>query len=146
MVHVKVQGQPEVRLGVWPERGALLEFVRGAAPDLRIMKVRLEDGRRACGARFTFRGESFEVEAIESDGSDPDVDIVRHCAWHIYRRLGKTVALDDGKADQLRRDIVAASIRGDSALADKLGLELAMHNDALGVVDVPMGMTMRLGR
>lgn len=113
-------------------REDLLDFVRSWSPDLRIRNVRLEDGRRACGAKFTFRGEPLLVEVIESaDYPDPDDALVRQCAWLIWRRLGLPTALEDAKRREMERAIVAASLRGDTATVEKLGLDLSLANEGI---------------
>lgn len=113
----------------WPARSVLLDFVRSHAPDLRIRKAVLEGGRRACGARFTFRGEVVEVEAIATDTLDPDDAIVRRAAWIIYHRLGIPTHLENAKAVRLEQEIMAARLAGDATLADQLGLELVLFNE-----------------
>lgn len=114
----------------WASRDVMIDFVRAHAPDLRIRKVRLDDGKRACFARFTLRGEVLEAEAVESpDLTDPDDAIVRRCSWLIYRRLGIATRLDDADRTRLERDVILARQRGDGEYADKLGLELALMNE-----------------
>lgn len=113
-----------------PSREVLLEWARANAPDMRITKVRLEGGRRACRADFTFAGERIEVEAVESDElPDPDDAIVRRAAWVIYRRMGVTMPTDDAERERLTAQIVEASLRGDAQLADAIGRELALRNE-----------------
>jgi hypothetical protein len=99
---------------------------------LRIIHAKLPDGRRACGARFSFRGEVLDVEAIESGDVDPDDAIVRRCAWLLYRRIGIRLPVDTARVSELERQVIEAAMRGDTALADKLGLELALLNDSSG--------------
>lgn len=110
-------------------REQLLQFIRAHTPDLRIEKQRLDDGRRACLARFSFRGESFEVEAVEADGIVPDDEVVRRVSWLIYRRLGIRTQLDVTARDKREAAIVEATQRGDADLAARLGLELALSNE-----------------
>ena len=113
----------------WPARSVLLTFIRAHAPDIRILKARLADGRRACGARFTFRGEAIEVEAIATDALDADDAIVRRAAWVIYHRLGIPTHIENAKAVRLQQEILAARQMGDATLADQLGLELVLFNE-----------------
>jgi len=112
-----------------PSRESLLAFVRAHAPDIRIRKARLEDGRRACWARFTFRGEQLDVEAVEVEGLDPDDAIVRRCAYLLYRRLGIRTWIEAQRGDALEQEIVNARARGNGELADRLGLELVLFNE-----------------
>lgn len=112
-------------------RESLVQFVRACAPDVVIRKARLPDGRRACGARFTFRGEEIIVEAIESDEvKDPDDAIVRRCAWVLRRRLGMPVT-SPGTYRHLELAVLEAAQKGDTATVERLGLELAMSNEAI---------------
>lgn len=115
-------------------REVLLEWVRANAPDLRILRVLLDDGRRACGARFTFRGEEIEVEAIEGDGvADPDDAIVRRCAWVLYQRMGIPTEIDDAHRARTYAQIRDAQLRGDDATVDKLRHEIATANETGGL-------------
>ena len=113
-------------------RDALLYFIRSWASDLRIRKARTDDGRRACYARFSLRGETIDVEAIESpDIPDPDETIVRRCAWLLYRRLGIRSRLDVGNQRKLETELLEAARSGDTATADRIGLELVVANEGL---------------
>ena len=130
MVMLPAPPEPK-RAPVWASREVMVDFVRAHAPDLRIRKVRLEDGKRACFARFSVRGEVLEAEAIEApDLPDPDDAIVRRCAWLIYRRLGIATRFDDGDRARLEREVLIARQRGDAEYSDKLGLELALMNES----------------
>jgi hypothetical protein len=123
---------PEASRRVAPNvaRSVLLEWVRAQAPDIRIKHGRLESGKLAYAARFTLRGETIEVEAVESDDlPDPADAIVRRCAWLIQRRLGLPTALDLAERRRLESAIVDAARAGQTELADKLGLELVMLNE-----------------
>jgi hypothetical protein len=108
----------------------LREWVIFNAPDLRIRKVRLEDGRRACGARFTFAGEPIEVEAVESpEVESPDDEVVRRAAWVIHARLGTRLPLADAERESLERAIVDAAREGNADAADALGRAMAQRNE-----------------
>lgn len=112
-----------------PSRDSLLHFVRAHAPDLTIRKKRLEDGRRACRAILTHRGEQLVVEAVEVEGLDPDDAVVRRCAYLLYRRLGIRTQLEEAQSNALEQGILLASVRGNGELADRLGLELVLFNE-----------------
>lgn len=112
-----------------PARGELLHFLRSHAPDLRIRKKLLEDGRRACRGDFTFHGEELVVEAVEAEGLDPDDAVVRRCALLLYRRLGVLMPIDARQGDALERQILTATANGNTELADRLGLELVLFNE-----------------
>lgn len=120
-----------VNLSDTVNRADLLAYVRAVAPDLIIRTARLPDGRRACGARFTYNGEELIVEAVEGDDgiADPDDAIVRRCAWLIHRRRGLPVTLSQPERVRIERAIVSAAQRGDTAEADRLGLDLATTNE-----------------
>lgn len=120
------------RIPTNPPREDLLAWIRAHAPDLRIRRERLENGKHACAARMTFRGEEILVEAVESDElPDADDAIVRRCAWLIYRRLGMPVALPEVERRRREVEILQAKLRGDDATADKLARELAETNEGL---------------
>lgn len=131
-----------------PSRETLLVWVRSNAPDLRLRRARLADGRLACRADFTFGGEAIVVEAVESEGiADASDEIVRRCAWLMYRRLGLPVKLEDDRRRQLEMAIVDAERAGQSDVAASLGRELAMANDSSGATSIatrfePMGGSM----
>ena len=112
-------------------KDAVAGFVRQNAPDVRVRKVRLPDGKRACCAIFTFQDEVIEVEAVQgTDGiTDPDDAVLRRAAWVIQRRLGVAPPLHSNDRQALEDAIVSASIDGNTAAAEALGRELAMANE-----------------
>lgn len=114
-------------------RAALLEWIRGHAPDLRIA-YRLEGETRVVGARYTFRG--VEHKHFLSSGRQPDGTVVENIddaiVQHIYRVLARELALPHvagpSRTDR-ERAIVAAAARGDTQTAEALSRELATSNE-----------------
>ena len=145
MIHLAPTKPKPRTIPDWPARSVLLDFIRAHAPDLRILVRKLDDGHRACLACFTFRGEYIEVEAIEGDVlpkvgdgpyepgacADPDDAVVRRASWVVYARLGIGRPMSSNQRTQLEKAIVDASMRGDTATADRLGLELALLNEGV---------------
>jgi hypothetical protein len=131
-VVIDVARQPKVQRQL-PDnapRAVLLEWIREWSPDLLIRRQTLDDGRRACGARFSFRGESLEVEAIQ-DGEllDPDDAIVRRVAWMLWRRMGLHPALSLADRRRREQDIMSAAMAGATDRADEMAAELTAAND-----------------
>lgn len=130
---------PPYRISEVVSRDALLVWVRSMAPDLRIRVQRLDGGRRAATADFTFRGEELNAEAVESpEFPDPDDVIVRRCAWLLRRRLGIHTGLDVSERRQLEREVIDAKVRGDDATADKLALRLVLMNEGVPASRLPV--------
>lgn len=115
-------------------RAALLDWIRGNAPDFRVLHV-MRDGQPACAARFTVDGTEhryFVAKGQQStDGTvidDPADAIVRICHQALARLLDVTVARGRSRVDR-ERDIIAASARGDTDMADRLARSLAADNE-----------------
>jgi hypothetical protein len=117
------------RLPVDADRAVLLQWVREWCPDLRIKRVTLADGKLAVGARFAFRGETIEVEAVESDElADPDDAIVRRAAWLLWQRMGLRPDYPAGERRRVELQILEAARAGRTEEADRLAQQLAMSN------------------
>lgn len=112
-------------------REALRDFVRTHAPDLRIRTGATPDGRQARKATFTFRGNPYEVEAIEGENGCTDADhtVFEHCAWVLRKALGIRTTNDVRQRRDLESKVLAAALSGDTKRTDELGLELAMKNE-----------------
>lgn len=110
------------------ERGPLLEWVREVAPDLRILNGYVE-GARVCAARFTFRGQLHQYAVTaNAETPDPDDAIVRTCYRALANAMGVQTAYDGRRSRDLEQEVLAASLRGDTETADRLGRELAVAN------------------
>jgi len=112
---------------------ALLSWLRGNAPDLRILRG-IVDGRRVVAAQFTFGGLRHEYAVTE--GTQPDESfiadaedaVIRTCYLAMARAMGLPTVTREATREMERQVLTAAAI-GDSERAEAIGRELALLND-----------------
>ena len=103
-----------------PSREAMLDWVRNQAPDLRIGHF-VEDGAIVTALRLTVDGEEVEYYG---PGDAPILECVNELrARHRLPPLG-----EPSKRDELERDIVAATLAGNTASAEAMTRQLVAHN------------------
>lgn len=115
-----------------PSRQAVLDWVRSAAPDLRLGKMLTcehLDGpensitrheHRRCLAVFTFGGARFELVSCASVAEDPDDHVVRLCE----EALRKAMNLEPGpwhpRPMGLEQQVIEADLLGDTTEVARL--------------------------